>query len=162
MNTPYKDLRSGTLLPASPVFTYHHTVSFEETNVVGNVYFARHVAWQGRCRELFLKQYAPEVLIELTSGLRLVTLNVSCEYFAELHAFDEVEIELSILELSAFKVSTVFDYFLSDGAQGTRTNVAKGKQDIGCMRVSEMGLLRTHMPESLIKAFTPFLNKLGI
>ena len=35
-------------------FEYRHVVSFEETNLVGNVYFANHLSWQGRCRELFL------------------------------------------------------------------------------------------------------------
>ena len=50
-------------------FEYRHIVGFEETNVVGNVYYANHVLWQGRCREMFLKEYAPDVADLISDGL---------------------------------------------------------------------------------------------
>jgi enediyne biosynthesis thioesterase len=31
-------------------YEMRYVVGFEETNVVGNVYYAHHVRWQGRCR----------------------------------------------------------------------------------------------------------------
>ncbi len=40
-------------------FEYHHVVGFEETNLVGNVYYANYIRWQGRCREFFLRERAP-------------------------------------------------------------------------------------------------------
>ena len=43
-------------------YEMRYVVGFEETNVVGNVYYAHHVRWQGRCRELFLCELAPEVV----------------------------------------------------------------------------------------------------
>ena len=43
-------------------YEYPHTVGFEETNLVGNVYYVNYLRWQGRCREMFLKQHAPDVL----------------------------------------------------------------------------------------------------
>ena len=64
-------------------FEYLHTVGFEETNLVGNVYYVNHLRWQGRCRERFLHAHAPGVLDQLSSGLALVTTRCSCEYFAE-------------------------------------------------------------------------------
>ncbi len=79
-----------------PAYRYRHRVSFEETNLVGNVYFARFVSWQGRCREMFLLDHAPGILAQLEGTLRLVTLNVGCEYFAELRALDEIEISMSL------------------------------------------------------------------
>lgn len=60
-------------------YEYRHIVGFEETNLVGNVYYTNHLCWQGRCRELFLREYAPEVLTELAQGLSLITTRVSCE-----------------------------------------------------------------------------------
>ena len=62
------------------VFEYHHivgfeeanVVGFEETNVVGNVYYTAHLSWQGRCREMFLREHTPGVLTELTTGLNQV------------------------------------------------------------------------------------------
>ena len=34
-------------------YEYRHVVAFEETNLVGNVYYVNHLRWQGRCREMF-------------------------------------------------------------------------------------------------------------
>jgi enediyne biosynthesis thioesterase len=58
-------------------YEYRHIVGFEETNVVGNVYYASHIRWQGRCREMFLRDHAPGVLHQLGEGLRLVTTHCS-------------------------------------------------------------------------------------
>ena len=46
-------------------YEYRHVVGFEETNLVGNVYYVNYVRWQGRCREMFLLEHAPSVLDEL-------------------------------------------------------------------------------------------------
>ena len=61
-----------------PYFEYRHTVGFEETNIVGNVYYVNYLRWQGRCREMFLKQLAPDVLAEVQDDLKLFTLKVDC------------------------------------------------------------------------------------
>ena len=47
-------------------YEYRHLVSFEETNLVGNVYYVNHVRWQGRVREMFLRDHAPDVVEELS------------------------------------------------------------------------------------------------
>src|SRR3954447_4989322 len=87
--------------PCSPealmrAYEYRHVITFEDTNLVGNVYFTRYLGWQGRCRELFLREHAPSVLEELARDLRLVTTRVSCDYFAELRAFDEVLVAMTL------------------------------------------------------------------
>jgi len=71
-------------------YEYMHVVGFEETNLVGNVYFVNHVRWQGRCREMFLRQHAPSVLDDLARGLSLVTTRVSCEAMRlrQIHQFN--------------------------------------------------------------------------
>ena len=38
------------------VYEYEHVVTFDETNLVGNVYYTNHLRWQGHCRELFLRE----------------------------------------------------------------------------------------------------------
>ena len=80
-------------------YEYRHSVSFQETNLVGNVYYTNHLGWQGRCRELFLRDHAPDMIDELSRGLILATVRCSCEYFAELTVFDEVIVRMSLAEL---------------------------------------------------------------
>ena len=135
-------------------YDYRHTVSFEETNLVGNVYFTRHLSWQGRCRELFLRDHAAEVLDQLRGDLRLVTISVSCEYFAELHALDTVEIQMRLARRHQHRIKLRFDYLLQGGAPGLL--VARGLQEIGCMRQTGDGLTPTAVPGVLALALAEF------
>jgi enediyne biosynthesis thioesterase len=128
-------------------YIYRHTVSFEETNVVGNVYFARHVAWQGRCREMFLRERMPQIIDDLAADLRLVTLKVSCEYYQELRAFDEIEIAMCLAYQHAHRIGLNFEYFLFRDSD--QTLVARGFQEIACMRVAAGGLTPAALPPML-------------
>ncbi|MFD1046740.1 acyl-CoA thioesterase [Kibdelosporangium lantanae] len=84
-------------------YEIRHVVGFEETNLVGNVYYVNYLRWQGRCREMFLKERAPAVLAELREDLKLFTLKVECEFFAEITAFDELSILVSLLDWETFR-----------------------------------------------------------
>lgn len=131
-------------------------VGFEETNLVGNVYYAHHVRWQGRCREYFLRDHVPEILDDLGRDLALVTLRVSCEYFAELTAFDEVAVRMSLTELLPHRMSLRFDYARIDEA-GEQL-VARGAQDLACMRRRGNELEPEPWPETLHEALAPYLE----
>jgi enediyne biosynthesis thioesterase len=113
-------------------FDTHHVVTFEETNLVGNVYFSNYFSWQGRSRELFLREHAPEVLAELQSGaLRLVTAHASCDFADEFTLCDEVTVRMTLLRIIPFGVSLGFEYF----RRGAESEVlARGRQDIKFLR----------------------------
>ncbi|HEX6292810.1 MAG TPA: acyl-CoA thioesterase [Herpetosiphonaceae bacterium] len=138
------------------IFEYHHVVGFEETNLVGNVYYANHVRWQGRCREMFLREHAPDVLEELQRGLALVTTRVSCEYFGELFAFDEVIIRMALRAIQQNRVTMSFEYWRNNG--GAEELVARGEQQIACMRHSEGQLVPTPVPASLREALHAYVQ----
>ncbi|MBV9773395.1 MAG: acyl-CoA thioesterase [Gemmatimonadetes bacterium] len=141
----------GTATDAAlPAYEYLHVVGFEETNLVGNVYYANHVRWQGRCRELFLRDHAPEVLEALQGGLALVTTRVSCEYLAELAAFDEVAVRMRLGALAQNRVSMRFDYWRRRG--GAEELVARGEQEVACMRRDGGALAPTPVPDALREA----------
>jgi len=128
-------------------YEYRHVVGFEETNLVGNVYFVNHLSWQGRCRELFLRDHAPEVLTELAQGLCLITTRCSCEYLAELSAFDEVVVRMSLGELIQNRVLLKFEYWRSKG--GGEELVARGEQQVACMRRTGNYTVAAPLPEQL-------------
>lgn len=114
-------------------FEISHVVTLEETNLVGNVYFANYFSWQGRCREMFLHRYAPDVLRELESGaLRMVTAHASCDFVDEFRAFDHIRIRMRLLGLIPFGVSLGFEYLVAD--QGADDVLARGRQDIKFLR----------------------------
>lgn len=128
-------------------YEYHHIVSFEETNLVGNVYYANYVRWQGRCREMFLKDNAPDIIHDLSHGLALVTVSVSCDYISELFAFDHVTIRMRLADVKQNRVTMLFEY-LRVTEQGEEL-VAKGTQQAACMRREGEKTVPTPIPNSL-------------
>jgi len=135
-------------------FEYRHTVGFEETNLVGNVYYVNYLRWQGRCREMFLYRLAPEVLADLRGDLKLFTLRVDCEFFAEITAFDELAIRMRLVELAQTQVEFSFDYVRLDPAG--ETLVARGRQRVACMRGPNTRTVPTRVPEPLARALQPY------
>ncbi|MBD0344612.1 MAG: acyl-CoA thioesterase [Coleofasciculus sp. Co-bin14] len=135
-------------------YEYQHIVSFEETNLVGNVYYVNYVSWQGRCREMFLRDRAPDVLAELSQDLALATVRVSCEYFAELFAFDEVIIRMSLGVLKQNRITMIFEYWCF--AHNSKEPIARGEQEVACMRREGDKLVPTPIPKSLRDALQPY------
>jgi enediyne core biosynthesis thioesterase len=135
-------------------YELRHTVGFEETNLVGNVYYVNYLRWQGRCREMFLKEKAPAVLAEVRVDLKLFTLKVECEFFAEITAFDELSIRMQLEELTQTQIQFTFDYVQL--AEGRENLVARGRQRIACMRGENMATAPTRVPEQLREALAPY------
>lgn len=131
-------------------YEYRHIVSFQETNLVGNVYYTNHLAWQGRCREMFLRDHAPEVIAELSKGLSLATVRCSCEYFAELMAFDEVVVRMRLAELVQNRISLAFEYWRGQEL------VARGEQQVACMKREGDRLVPTAVPPTLQAALAAY------
>ena len=111
-------------------YVQRHVVSFEETNAVGNVYYTNFLLWQGKCREMFLRDNAVGVLDLIKNGLSLVTTRCGCEYFAELWAFDEIEIRMVLEAMERNLIDLGFEYWrIKDGKEEL---VARGQQQIAC------------------------------
>jgi enediyne biosynthesis thioesterase len=135
-------------------YEYSHVVGFEETNLVGNVYYANYVLWQGRCREMFLYHHAPEVIAAIGDGLALVTVHVSCQYLAELFAFDRVVIAMHLKQMIQNRITMGFDYWKL-GPQD-RILVATGEQQAACMRRENGINVPTAIPLALRSALENF------
>lgn len=133
-----------------PFFEHRHVVGFEETNLVGNVYYVNHLRWQGRCREMFLQEHAPEILEELKNGLALATVRCSCDYLAELEAFDEVTLRMSLGEVVQNRLTLLFEYRRGEEL------VARGEQQIACMRREAGRTVPTPIPAALREALRPY------
>ena len=140
-------------------YEYRHRVCFEETNVVGNVYYTHYVRWQGRCREMFIRDHAPQLLEELGHGITLATTRVSCSYYQELSAFDEVLIRMSAGALSPGRLTMLFQFFrVSDGVE---TLVAEGEQEVACVLREGTHLHPAPLPAALRHAVEKYITPAG-
>jgi enediyne core biosynthesis thioesterase len=131
-------------------YEYRHVVGFEETNLIGNVYYANHVRWQGRCREMFLRDRAPDVIEALKHGLALVTTRVSCEFMAELVAFDEITLRMRLGELVQNRITMNFEYWRGEEL------VARGEQQVACMQREGKQVVPVPVPVQLREALKEY------
>jgi enediyne core biosynthesis thioesterase len=131
-------------------YEYQHIVGFQETNLIGNVYYVHYLSWQGRCREMFLQDNAPSVLEDIANGLKLATVRVSCEYEEELFAFDRVAIRMSLATLKPSGMTLRYTY-VKLGEQ-RETIVARGEMEIACLK----GTAAVPVPDELREALRPY------
>lgn len=146
-------------------YAYRHRVTFDETNLVGNVYFAHYLRWQGHCREQFLADHAPGVLAALSGGLVLVTVDCAAEFYAEAFAGDQLEVRMTLDRLAGNRVTMFFEYVrvaaaepetLARGGQSyvrveaaEPETLARGRQSVACMRREAGGLVPAPLPDEL-------------
>lgn len=135
-------------------YEYKHIVLFEETNVVGNVYFANFIKWQGACREMYLKYNVPEIIDEVNKGeLLLITLHCSCDFISQLFAFDEVILGMTLDKITQNKIKMLFHYFKEE-KDGTKKTIAKGVHEIGFYRKVNDMVKPCEIPERLHEILT--------
>jgi len=137
-------------------YEYRHVVGFEETNLIGNVYYVNHVRWQGRCREMFLRDRVPEVIEALNHGLVMVTTRVSCEFMSELVAFDEIVLRMRLGELGQNRITMNFEYWRHNAAG--EELVARGEQQVACMQREGEQVVPVPVPPQLREALQEYAS----
>jgi len=132
-------------------YRYGFVVSFQDTNLVGNVYFSQYFGWQGKCREHFLKDHAPNVLDYFKAGFGMVTKDSECRFVREAFVFDHILIEMFLEDLSRVGVRMRFDYY-RQGPEG-KLLLAQGSQAVAWVNSDHRV---TVMPEYLYEAVRAF------
>ncbi|MFV2086265.1 acyl-CoA thioesterase [Micromonospora sp. LOL_021] len=126
-------------------------MTFDETNLVGNVYFAHFLHWQGHCRERFLADHAPRVVKALQGGeLGLVTVSCTMDYFAECFALDVVDVQMTMRSSGSHRVEMNFR-FCRDGM-----TVAAGRQTVACLGRDRQPPSPVPLPPELLRAAEMF------
>ena len=130
-------------------YEYRHIVGFEETNLVEMS--TTPITCGGRgAAEMFLRDRAPEIIEALKHGLVLVTTRVSCEFMAELVAFDEVILRMRLGELGQNRITMNFEYWRHTSAGDEL--VARGEQQVACMQREGEQVVPVPVPTQLREA----------
>jgi enediyne core biosynthesis thioesterase len=125
-------------------FRHSHVVTLDETNLVGNVYFAHYLHWQGHSRERFLAEHAPGVLKQVSVGeLALVTVSCSMEFFAECFALERIEVDMTLRERGTNRIVMDFAFRRAD------VLIATGTQTVACMRREGERMVPIPVPDEL-------------
>jgi len=106
---------------------------------------------------IIIKKTVREIFNKIERGsFVMVTLKCSCEYFDELKAFDEIILEMRLSDIDRNKIKMDFDYYKVTNSNSKL--VAKGNQEISCMKKEMNRLSPIDVPDELRKALIPFLN----
>ena len=111
---------TGTLL-AEEVFD----TSFEDGNIVGNIYFATYGAWQGRVRDKFFYDLSPEDFCG-RPDFELTCTNFRMTQLREAMPFDRIRVEMRMLALYERAADLSFQYFRV-APDGSETKLAVGE-----------------------------------
>jgi enediyne core biosynthesis thioesterase len=132
-------------------FSFEKTVYLGNTNMFGNVYFARYFDWQGEAREAFFQKTVPNSLEIFKSGIKFVTIEAAIKYHRETRVFDEVVIKVRAENFKITTLDLVFTYV----NKKTGELVAVGKQKLGFVDPQNKVI---PIPEQLKKSWEKFLE----
>jgi enediyne biosynthesis thioesterase len=105
---------------------------------------------------MFLRDRAPEVIEALKYGLVLVTTRVSCEFMAELVAFDEIILRMRLGELAQNRITMNFEYWRHSPAGDEL--VARGEQQVACMQREGEQVVPIPVPAQLREALKEYAS----
>lgn len=103
---------------------------------------------------MFLRENAPEILEELHRDLALSTVRCSCDYFEELWAFDEIILRMRLRDIVQNRIILDFEYWRRE--ESGQKLVARGSQEIACMRRKGKQATPTPIPKLLQAALEPY------
>jgi enediyne biosynthesis thioesterase len=141
-----------------PAYEHRHVVGFEETSLLGTVYFTNYLLWQGHCREMFLKVHCPDVLSLLERGeVNFLTKSCSCDWRGEsgFVGLDDVVVRMRLAGFRGGRMQLEFTYAHAGEPDGL---VATGAQEVHCKSRRDGVWVPSNFPSSLIRALQHFAD----
>jgi acyl-CoA thioesterase FadM len=131
-------------------FSHQFIPTYQDTNSVGNVYFAMYLMWVGKTRELFFTHVVPEFNPK-TSSYLILTRGIEHKFVKEIKEFDEVVIQIRIADYNRKFVT--LEHRILD-AHGDL--VGKGKQNL--MFVDSESYALIDLPQQIQQGFIPYVT----
>ena len=85
-----------------------------------------------------------------------MTTRCSCEYLAQLSAFDTIVIRMRLREITQNRLTMAFEYWRVDGRDGHEELAARGEQQIACMNREGNRLSPAPIPAPLAEALRSY------
>ena len=131
-------------------FVHSFLPTYQDTNSVGNIYFAMYAMWVGKTRELFFLEAIP-VFDPQTSPYLILTKAFEHKFLREAKEFDKVTIHIKVAKYNR-KFCTLEHKILNE--QGEM--LGKGQQQLMFVDSKDYGLI--DIPEDVLTSFMPFIT----
>lgn len=131
--------------------TFVHKIvpTYQDTNSVGNIYFAQYGMFVGKTRELFFNHVLPDFDLKTTRWY-VLTRSYEHKFVNETHEFEPITVRLRISEVSR-KFCTI-EHQIHDSSKKL---LGKGKQML--LFVSSEDYRLIDIPPDVLRAFMPYV-----
>ena len=123
--------------------------SLEDSNLVGNIYFANYAKWLGRTRDLYFYNLMPNLYRGVGNDGEFFTLNCDIFHLQEAMPFDNVLVKMYINKAYEFGLELYFEYFLNN--RNSSKKLAFGYQKVGWVKRNDNVLELKRLPDEIIK-----------
>lgn len=140
------------------VYTLRRKIEFADTDMAGIVHFSQYTRWMAATEEAFFESLGIPMIEQKGANWRgWPRVRLNCDYKAPLRFPGEVEIELSIEDLSSRSVHFDFKFF---NFKEDRKLAAKGQMAIVYVEknANDDEFASIAMPEEYIQKFKTFLK----
>ena len=123
--------------------------SLEESNLVGNIYFANYAKWLGKTRDLYFQSIVPEYFKGVGDRGEFLALNCDIEHLQEAMPFDKILVRMYLETIYDKGFDLFFEFFRVDKAR-KEIKLAYGKQSV--VWVCRQGLIpiSTELPDKIL------------
>ena len=133
--------------------------SLENSNLVGNIYFANYYAWQGRIRDQFFYNLIPDYFRGIGEKGELLCLECWVEHLREAMPFDRIAVTLALKTWRIFSAVFHIEYFRLD-PDGSRVKLAYGEHEaIWVTRNKQGEPIPTPFPKLVEDAFRQAISE---
>jgi enediyne biosynthesis thioesterase len=137
-----------------PAFVIEFPLPLDGCRQGGRIEMLDLIRWQGKCRERFLSEHAPETLQSVAAGSLVlhtsqVGLRLHCD--APAAATDSMRMEMQLSHLKGGRLTMVFSYFIvSSGNSEHQLLIATGTQSLCCKRMTQSGVAPAVFPVDML------------
>lgn len=131
-------------------FVHQFIPTYQDTNSVGNVYFAMYLMWVGKTRELFFAHAMPGFDPNDTEFF-ILTRNIEHKFQKEIKEFDEARICIKVADFNRKFVTMEHKIIDANGDL-----VGKGKQTLMFVDSKNYGLI--DIPSEVTQSFMPYIE----
>ena len=85
--------------------------SLEDSNIVGNIYFANYYAWQGKARDHYFYTLIPDYFRGTGERGEMICLHCKVDHLREAMPFDRIEVQMALKAVNKCRARLYFEYF---------------------------------------------------
>ena len=131
-------------------FQYDVIPTYDDTNSVGNVYFANYMRWVGKTRELFFAKCVPNFDLKTTSFF-ILTRDFYHKFVRETREFEAILVRIRVGKHNRKFVTLEHEILSADGGL-----LGKGSQQLMFVDVASYQLI--DVPVDMLRGFLPYVT----